>query len=249
MKKPVFLTITALILISMTLPLSARTGISIGVFGAYSTDCGAIEEKINEATARSNDASDFSSEHDTVMVPGAGLFARYDLTRYLFIRGGAEYYELTSGGDIKKHEYYTIPDLAYDYEYSIEYSALAFPLFIGLTVSPDRGRTAVYAACGAVISRIDMSYEMHEYDSTPHTNDYDSDGSTTVIGAGGIFGIERRVFSGFYFMLEYAMYRCETNEQETMERIYDGFPTDDVEYSVKYGLPREQLRVALRYAF
>jgi len=39
------------------------------------------------------------------------------------------------------------------------------------------------------------------------------------------------------------------NRDEEGEYVYNGIPVPDYEYMAKYGLPRQQIRLGLRYAF
>ena len=107
---------------------SFARGISVGVFGAYSIDGGAIEDSIKEKRFMDYHPDNpliTKSEYDTVIMPGAGVFAIYQFSNGMFIRAGAEYYRLVSGGDVSKSVHESTFGTT-NYDYTIEYEPIEF---------------------------------------------------------------------------------------------------------------------------
>ena len=216
--------------------LFAKSGFSLGVFGSYAVDGGSIDGKLD----RSQSLISLDSDFDPVIIAGSGLFARYDFSNNLFIRSGVEYNELVSGGDISGGD----PSDVNYIKFQIEYNALSFPLFFGINVTPDKGKTNIYGAAGPILAIVE-SY----LSKTEGVHLYETESDSFIFGFGGIFGIEKRITSGFYFMIEYAVYRCESSKKVGIKTFSNGFFIAEAPYVEKYDLPRQQIRLGLRYAF
>jgi hypothetical protein len=221
---------------------SFARGFSIGLFGAYSINGGPIENTINDK--RFFDATNVSEaakiSYDEIIIPGAGLFASYTFRNGFSIRTGAEYYTLIAGGDISKSHY------GYDTnKYEIEYSSYAVPLLPGITLSPDKGKTNIYAYAGMVLSMIDIS--QHNQYATSGTATHEAANKAIVPGFAALAGIERRLFSGFYIMLEFAFYKCE-NSKDELSHYYDDSTSGNYSYTERYGLPYQHVRIGARYS-
>ena len=170
---------------------SFARGFSVGVFGAYSIDGGAIEDSIKEKRFMDYHPDNpliTKSEYDTVIMPGAGVFAIYQFSNGMFIRAGAEYYRLVSGGDVSKsvHEY-TFGTTNYDY--TIEYEAIAWPVMFGFSLSPDKGRTSLYIASGIISSLVKIRRETY---TSYNGYTYESDNESIITGFAGLLGAEKR---------------------------------------------------------
>jgi opacity protein-like surface antigen len=240
MKRIVIISVSLLSIIINTQGF-AKGGFSLGVFGSYAVDGGVIENTINDKTYDSTPASKIKS--DELIMPGVGLFARYDFSNNLFIRTGAEYNELVSGGKIDN--YSSVMDY---YIHEIDYKAYVFPVFFGINASPDKGKTNVYAAIGVVMTQIEIRQTKEGFTGgLPYR--YESDNSNFVIGFGGLIGIEKRIMQSSYVIIEYSFYNCEMNRDESGKYTFQGNPEPDYEFVEKYGLPRQQIRLGLRYAF
>ncbi len=224
---------------------SAR-GFSVGIFAANTIDAGIGEYLLYDRSG--------NAKQDELVVPGAGLFADYTFTGGFSLRTGVEMYELVSGGNIHGEplEIGTEP-----FESETEYSAAAVPLLLGFTASPDKGRTNIYAYAGLVVSRIEIKHnETKSYPNpvaggpllTGYTN---SEHDTIVPGFAAVFGMEKRIFYGFYVMIEYAFYKCESIRREESTE-YDPSKTEPFstfETNEYYGLPRQVVRIGLKYSF
>ena len=236
---------------------SFARGFSAGLFGAYSIDRGQIENTINdrcffgynESPGSGHFMPDSAVSHDEIIIPGAGLFASYTFRNGFSIRTGAEFYTLISGGNISTPQSY---GFCFDQnEYEIKYNSYAVPLLLGITLSPDKGRTNIYTYAGMVLSMINISqYSSHlNTDSGSSTKRvYESENEAIVPGFAALIGAERRLFPGFYVMLEFAFYKCEKNKVE-WGNYFINTNMHDYSYTERYGLPRQQARVGARYPF
>lgn len=243
--KKLTVTITAALIIVINPSLFAKGGFSLGVFGAYSIDGGAIEDKINDAKYPGDYlsyGSNIKTEYDPLVIPGEGLFAGYNFSNGFSIRIGAEMYKMVSGGNVYKQ--INTPT----HEFEIEYEAAAFPLLFGFTASPDKGRTNIYAFAGVIISMIDF-YQNYEFNDGVNVYRYEEENSAFVPGFAALFGVEKRIFSNIYILLEYAFYKCEESRENTGNYYIGGVWNSDYQYTRTFGLPRQQVRVGLRYQF
>lgn len=242
MKKLAF-ALTAALIIAAAPSLYARGGFSLGLFGAYSIDGGAIEQTINEK--RNLDyftyGSNSSSSYDSIVIPGCGLFAAYIFSNGLSLRAGGEFYKIVSGENISK----TIS--GNNHHFRIDYEAAAFPIMLGFTCSPDKGKTNIYGYAGVVFSMIDVSQYYEYYNAGNYM--YKSENSFMVPGFASIFGLEKRIFAGLYIMLEYAFYKCEESREESGDYSQNGTFMSKYKFTERYGLPLQQIRLGLRYAF
>lgn len=232
-------------------------GFSVGVFGAYSIDGGNIEDSIKEKRYQELFYSNYynthitKSDYDTIIIPGSGAFALYQFSNGMFLRTGIEIYQLVSGGDVSKSismyhvnaAQYTI----FNYEYETDYMALAAPLLFGITVSPDKGRSSIYAAAGIVVSRVEINRKTGYHDVYNNIHyDYESENESIISGFAGLIGVEKKFLGNISVILEYAFYRCEENRKETGHAYYNN---TDYQYTERYGLPRQQARIGVKYSF
>lgn len=225
---------------------SAR-GFSVGIFAANTIDAGIGEYLLYDRSG--------NAKQDELVVPGAGLFADYTFTGGFSVRTGVEMYELVSGGNIHGGDMYEG-----SFESETEYSAAAVPVLLGFTASPDKGRTNIYAYTGLVVSRIEIKHDETKYLPSAVGGTYpvynNSEHDTIVPGFAAVFGMEKRIFYGFYIMLEYAFYKCESIRREESTK-YDPFDVDPestepithYESNEFYGLPRQVVRIGLKYSF
>jgi len=220
----------------------AKGGFSLGVFGSLATDGGVIEDTIRDKEF--SYAPEVEIESDEIIIPGGGLFIRYDFSNNLFIRTGFEYNELVYGGKVSSRDE---SNSIYS-EYEMQYKSYASPLFFGINTTPDKGKTNIYGALGIVMAQVEIR---QEYVNTLGGNkhEYRSDSDNSTIGFGGIIGIEKRIMQGSYIIIEYSFYSCEINRSEEGQYTMDGNPQADYEFVERYGLPRQQIRLGLRYAF
>lgn len=222
----------------------AKGGFSLGVFGALATDSGVIEDTIREKEFFSGYPGAFEIESDEIIIPGGGLFVRYDFSNNLFIRTGVEYNELVYGGKVSSFDI----SLNTHSEYEMNYRSYVAPLFFGINTTPDKGKTNIYVAIGIVMAQFEIRQE--EVITNGVTKlEYRSDSENFNIGLGGIIGIEKRIMQSSYILIEYSFYNCEINREEEGQHSFNGNPGPDYEYVEKYGLPRQQIRLGLRYAF
>lgn len=240
---------------------SFARGFSVGVFGAYSIDGGNIEDSIDEKRYQELFYSNYynthitKSEYDTIMIPGSGAFAMYQFSNSMFVRTGVEFYQLVSGNDVSKsiliYDQNANNLVMHNYDYKTEYMALAAPLLLGITVSPDKGRTSIYAAAGLVVSRVEIDREIHYINTYfMYNNDYKSECDTIIAGFAGLIGVEKKFLGNLSIILEYAFYRCEENRMESGEAYSSQNPVyKDYEYTERYGLPRQQARIGVKYNF
>ena len=244
MKKLALIIITAIITAAGP-SLYAKGGFSIGVFGAYSIDGGAIENSINDAKYTGDYltyGAYIESEYDPVIIPGAGLFIGYIFSSGFSMRIGSEMYNMVSGGNVYKK--INTPS----HDFNIEYEAAAFPLLIGFTASPDKGRTNIYGYTGIIFSMIDIM-QNYEFNDGASVYKYEEDEGTFIPGFAALFGIEKRIFNKFYILFEYAFYKCEKSTNGTGNYYLNGSWMSDYEYNRIFGLPRHQARIGLRYQF
>jgi hypothetical protein len=234
---------------------SFASGFSVGLFGAYSINGGPIEDTINNRHFLVSDGGitiampDSTISYDEIIIPGAGLFTSYTFRNGFSIRTGAEFYTLISGGNISNDIH--IPTVVYYYnKYEIEYNSYAVPLLLGIALSPDKGRTNIYAYGGMVLAMTDISQYYSYTAGTPPTEyEYKSENEAIVPGFAALIGAERRLFSRCYVMLEFAFYRCETSKKEWGAHYKNDSYQNDYSYTERYGLPRQQVRIGLRYSF
>jgi opacity protein-like surface antigen len=219
----------------------AKGGFSLGMFGAYTTDGGSIEDTVHDA-----ESADIEKEvkSEKIIIPGMGLFAKYEFKNNLFLRTGLEAYKMISGGEIDIVDDST-PSTT---EYTIDYFAAAIPLYLGIKVTPDKGKTNIYGAFGLVIAIVDINWERHEVQSGPLYYDWEWKDDDMVIGLGGLFGVERAVITNFYLMIEYAFYKCDDSKDTEIEYNNNGTKTY-YNRTNRFGLPRQQIRLGLRYNF
>ncbi len=222
-------------------------GFSVGVFGAYSIDGGNIEDSIDEKRSQEYDPyypNITKSEYDTIQIPGAGAFLIYQFSNGLFLRAGTEIYQLVSGQDVSysKWDDNTNVNTMVTYNYSFDYTAIAWPVMFGINISPDKGRTSIYIAAGIVTSLVKISRETQISFNGIY---YESDNDSIISGFAGIIGAEKKIFWNISIMLEYAFYRCEENRKESgKQNIWTSY-----QYTERYGLPRQQARVGVKYSF
>lgn len=216
---------------------SFARGFSVGVFGAYSIDGGNIEKIIDDARTIDSGAIMMDTSYETLRIPGSGIYGVYEFSNNSFIRIGFEYYKLVSGGDISHM----------NRKYSIEYEALAWPLLFGFNVSPDKGRTNLYASAGVIIAKPNNKF-YKKFDNAGIIFEYTSDKSSIVPGFAGLLGIERKLIQKTYLTFEYAFYKCEDEREETSEYYTQG-SYYEYKYTERYGLPRQQARIGLKYQF
>lgn len=228
-------------------------GFSAGMFGAYSIDGGNIEKSIEEEKNWNHSMTNpkiTKCEYDAVEIPGAGAFAMYAFSNGLFIRAGAERYELKSGGNISKSVWDQMAATMINYDYEIEYKAMAFPVFFGISLSPDKGRTSFYMAAGIVTGIVEITRDTF-LKSNMITNEYHSDNDTVIPGFAGVLGIDKKIIGNFSVMIEYAVYKCEKDTLESGQGYDNWVPTGefDYKYTETYGLPTHQLRLGVKYEF
>ena len=219
-------------------------GFSVGVFGAYSIDGGPIEDTINDKKFIGDlGTSHYNySRYDTLVIPGAGVFTVYTFSSGLFIRTGAEFYKMVSGGEISK----SLNNGGDNHKYDIRYDAFALPVLVGYTLSPDKGRTCLYIYTGVALSIVKTEQE-YNFDGGGIVYEYKSDNDPFIPGFAGLIGIEKRFFWNISIMLEYAFYKCETSRKESGEQNLI-WPFE-YEYTGTYGLPRQQARIGVKYSF
>jgi len=249
--------------VTVTLAIFASTGafargFSVGVLGSYGIDNGAIERSGNAAVLMYMDDSG-NLDYDPMEVAGAVFFMRYDFKNNLFIRSGAEINFLAEGGEVKYNDNSDPLNIRNDKK-RIEYEALTIPVYFGITLSPDRGKTNVYAGAGAFFSiiEIEREYSIFETQAGSTHNDYKTYAKNELftIGYTGIIGLERNIFSNFYLVIEFAFYTGDITKKEDGEGTFwtlNGSPlggiTQPYQYTERYGLPSQQLRLGLRYEF
>ncbi len=234
---------------------SYARGFSVGVFGAYSIDGGNIEDSIKEKRYQAYDPGYpyiTKSEYDTVIIPGAGGFAMYQFSNGFFLRAGAEIYQLVSGQDVSSSTYVYSPNTngMVNYDYSFDYTAIAWPVLFGFSLSPDKGRTSLYMAAGVVTSLVKIKRDTDILNTSgPTSVVYNSENDTIISGFAGLIGAEKKIFWNISIMIEYAFYRCEENRKETGEYSIALGPTNEYQYTETYGLPRQQARIGVKYSF
>lgn len=238
---------------------SYARGFSVGVFGAYSIDGGNIEDSIIEKRTKDyqyNNPNITKLEYDTVIIPGAGAFAVYNFSNGFFIRAGAEFYQLFSGGEISKSIYDNNTGSMVNYDYKIDYTAFALPVLFGLNISPDKGRTNLYFGAGVVTAMNKIYRETKVIDTSNYPNwyyRYESENDSIITGFAGIIGIEKKIFSNVGVLIEYAFYRCEENRKESLDIYFfsggNENPWGSNSYTETYGLPRQQARIGVKYSF
>ncbi|PKL19312.1 MAG: hypothetical protein CVV49_01635 [Spirochaetae bacterium HGW-Spirochaetae-5] len=240
MKKIVIISVSLLSLFFST-QLFAKSGFSLGVFGSYAIDGGSVEDTIRDKEYSSD--PQYEIESDEIIIPGGGVFVRYDFSNNLFIRTGFEYNELVYGGKVSSSN-----SVLSEYsEYEMNYRSYVSPLFFGINATPDKGKTNIYVAIGIVMARFEIRQDYVKTIGLKH--EYRSDSENFNIGLGGIIGIEKRIMQSSYILIEYSFYSCEVNRSEEGQYTNNGNPGPDYEYTEKYGLPRQQIRLGLRYAF
>ena len=74
---------------------------------------------------------------------------------------------------------------------------------------------------------------------------YNSENDTIISGFAGVIGAEKKILWNISIMLEYAFYRCEENRKESGKY----YTMNTYEYTERYGLPRQQARIGLKYSF
>jgi len=245
MKKFFFL-ITLISTVFICSVLSAKTGLSFGLLGSYSIDGGAIENTYYKSVS-SLQSYYPDAEYDPLLIAGFTAFLRYDFRNNFFIRTGFEINKLIDGGTIN-YETGSAGSL-FQEKYSYKYEANTFPLYFGIILSPDKGKTSVFGAAGIFYSMIDIEREYYYFDETASNKSQKlGESSSGVFGFCGIFGLERIIFSRLYFVVEYAFYAGEKTEKESGEEK-DLMLLTSTEYSYRerYGLPKHQVRIGLKY--
>ncbi len=236
----IFIAVSSLF-IGVSASAKSKTGFSMGMFGSYATDPGVIEYLIRDCESASN------YDNESISIPGTGFFARYEFKNNLFIRTGAEAYVMTGGGDIKIS---ATSSSTISYDYQIDYFAMAVPLFLGINASPDKGKTNFYGAFGPVVAAVDIKRELKENDTSgPTYKEYSGEETEPLIGFGGLLGVEKQMTKSLYFLIEFAFYNCEGNKEVKGDYKLNGVWTSDYNYTEKYGLPRQQIRLGLRCNF
>lgn len=233
--KNIILAVTVTLAIFASSDIFAR-GFSVGVLGSYAIDNGAIDKSIEKDATMNFVSGSEKTDYKSIKIAGVTLFARYDFKNNLFLRTGFESNFTISAGNYKYDNGGGINE-----EFIYKYKSYTIPLYLGITLSPDRGRTSVYGAAGINYSKIEI--ERERLYTTPNENKFDSD--SDLIGLGGIFGLERILFSNIYLVIEYSLYAVSN---ENKEKYIDAFSTE-FEYIERYSLPTQQLRVGLKYDF
>ena len=233
-------------------------GMSLGLLGSYAIDGGAIE-KTAEKSLPDYPKGKENIDFDPVEIAGAVFFLRYDFKNNIFLRTGLEINAMIKGGKLEYYYSDSAPD-EISQNTKLEYEAYTLPLYLGITLSPDKGKTSVYGAAGIFFSEVSIERKTYyKYISVGTTeDDYHSraESDSMIFGFCGLLGLERRIFQDFYFVIEYAIYSGEKTQKESgesevqyLDTTYYGGTIMDYEYTERYGLPRQQIRIGLKYDF
>jgi len=227
----IILTASVALAIFTSTGASAR-GFSVGVLGSYAIDNGVIDKSIESDIDAVIVAPSGSLDHKPIEIAGTVLFARYDFRNNLFLRTGFESNFTTRSG------YYKHDPGPTTSEYFYEYLAYTIPFYLGITLSPDRGRTSIYGGTGFYYSIIEIKREqfIDVFESKP-------DSDSELFGLSGIIGLERAIIGKIYLLIEFSFY---TGSNSNMEQRDDGFGS---QYLERYSLPTQQLRLGLKYDF
>jgi opacity protein-like surface antigen len=248
--KNIILAVTVAVAIFASNGAFAR-GFSVGVLGSYGIDNGAIQKTADAEMQVMYPEKGYKIE--SLNIVGISSFIQYDFKKNLFLRSGFEY-NTNINSEYFNYDYDGVDRRKENKE--IEYSAYSIPIYFGITLSPDRGKTSVYTGAGIVYSKINIEKNSYYYEDIGNDSFVDSEytqhseSETDFIGYSGIFGLERNIFSNIYLVLEYAFYAGEEineekgNGYDILNDIYNDF-----NYIERYGLPTQQLRVGLKYDF
>lgn len=160
----IFITVTALFfsIVIISSDASAR-GFSAGLLGSYAVDGGALEKTLeNHAEWLEDNSTHFNYEQLQIM--GVTLFTRYDFNNNIFLRTGLDYNFKLYGGITEEGDASSMTKYKFDYE------AFTIPLYCGITLSPDRGRTSVYGAAGFYLSVVSIGRDFSKGDITAEGN-------------------------------------------------------------------------------
>ncbi len=256
------LSITIVFLTILASTAGFARGLSLGVLGSYAVDSGAVE-KSSSLTVIQYVNQEGKPDYKSSQVIGTVFFIRYDFKNNLFLRSGFEHNILADGGELNYNyvdggpNYKTVKD-----HYKKDYQAFTVPLYLGITLSPDRGKTNIYAGTGAAFSIIDINlnaeiYELEGVGPPPKNEFYGHLKQNHFhISHTSIIGLERNIFSNFFLVIEFAFYAHDTVKTDNADleiSYWEGIPGNGAirqeKYTEHYGLPRIQLRAGLKYNF
>lgn len=254
------LSVTIVFLTILASTTGFARGLSLGVLGSYAVDSGAIEKSSSLTVIQYVD-KEGKSDYKSSQVIGTVFFIRYDFKNNLFLRSGFEHNILADGGELNYNYFDGDPNgkTVKDY-YKKDYQAFTVPLYLGITLSPDRGKTNIYAGTGAAFSIIDINLnaEIYEFHSGQIQNEFYGHFKQNHfhISHTSIIGLERNIFSNFFLVIEFAFYARDSVKTENVDMeisYWEGNPgygaIEQMEYTEHYGLPRIQLRAGLKYNF
>lgn len=251
--KNIILAVTVTVAIFASTGAFAR-GFSVGVLGSYAVDNGAIEKSSQIFTNSippiipSGERYNYKSPE----VAGIVTFLQYDFKTNFFIRTGFETNFIMNGGTYKFGTEGAMP--TYD-DNELNYRDYTVPLYLGINLSPDRGRTSVYAAVGIYASKIEIhKKEFNEQFGANHNQFYkEMEDNVNLFGLSGIIGFERLILSRIYLVIEYAVYSGEKSKivAKNIKHYENGVFLGSFEerYMEQFGLPSQQLRLGLKYNF
>jgi len=230
--KNIILAVTVALAIFASTGAFAR-GFSVGVLGSYAIDNGAIDKSVNDQKNSFGIVDPIMKKNEPMEISGTVLFLRYDFMNNLFLRTGFE-----ANYSIKSAQMLKDDGMGIRQEYIFEYFSYTIPLYLGISLSPDRGRTAIYGAAGINYSFIEIK---RESEITGMIFEIDSD--SDLFGIGGIFGIERVLFHRVFLVMEYAFYAGSKSKQNNGT---DGLMSSKFD---QFSLPAQQMRAGLKYNF
>ena len=234
--KNIILAVTVTLAIFASSDIFAR-GFSVGVLGSYAIDNGVIDDAMDQ-TAMPLIGLPSDVEYKSPILGGGVFFIEYAFKNNLFLRTGFESFFTISSGEIKGNS-------MGDEEYYFDYNAYAIPVFAGIRLSPDRGRTSVYGAAGIIYANVSIEREAYINTGGPIFDDT-ADSDSDFIGIGGLLGLERKVIFNTFLVIEYAFYKGSDARKED---AYDSSSFATYNYFERYSLPTQQLRVGLKYDF
>jgi len=244
--------------VTVTLAIFASTGafargFSVGVLGSYAVDNGAVEKSTENFAKDLPMDIPFNRkiEYSPPVISGIAIFLKYDFHNNFFIRTGFDYNYLVTGAKFSSYEDMGLPNYL-QHKMEINYESYTTPLYLGMNLSPDKGRTSVYLGIGAYYAMIGIKRNWHIIDNggiyaeTKRKSDKDS----SIFGPCAIIGMERILFSKTYLMFEYSVFSGEKVKHESGEGldVVNSLPID-YNFIERYGLPSQQLRLGLRYDF
>lgn len=230
--KNIILAVTVALSIFASTGAFAR-GFSVGVLGSYAIDNGVVDDSWEQITDPFL-YTGINSNHNLPIIAGGVFFIEYNFKNNLFLRTGFESYFTTKDGHVI--------DTSITEEYNLKYNAFAIPVFAGIRLSPDRGRTSVYGAAGIFYANVSIEREVN----MPSLFEKTVDSSSDFIGIGGLLGLEKKLIFNTFLVIEYAFYKGSDDDKFSE---FDSTSWGTYDYYERYGLPAQQLRVGLKYNF